>query len=288
MASHVADFETSQSHSAPSHPQPGPQPQSQPQQHPYPSHMMHVMSGQPHYAAHPYPAQNQGNQYVKTEPMDSRYVLNGPPPITSYAMPPLPGPQLNGARPAIGQPTTHTFSAGPTANGRPAGNARQFAGATPSVAVANANVKPQPPPQRIPQVDGAFSSGSESSSPPPSTSQAPPLSSQASMQSISASAEEEAINSDLDDSSTEGEDEAEESAAGETDIVFCTYDKVCFPCLEYLVTSVHDAVQVARVKNKWKCILKDGMIHINGRDYLFAKCTGYGSHLALPYSTLSC
>ena len=34
-------------------------------------------------------------------------------------------------------------------------------------------------------------------------------------------------------------------------------------------------VQVARVKNKWKCILKDGMIHVNGKDYLFAKCTGY-------------
>jgi Transcription factor IIA, alpha/beta subunit len=33
--------------------------------------------------------------------------------------------------------------------------------------------------------------------------------------------------------------------------------------------------KVARVKNKWKCILKDGMIHINGKDYLFAKCTGY-------------
>lgn len=29
------------------------------------------------------------------------------------------------------------------------------------------------------------------------------------------------------------------------------------------------------MKNKWKCVLKDGMIHINGKDYLFAKCTGY-------------
>ena len=29
------------------------------------------------------------------------------------------------------------------------------------------------------------------------------------------------------------------------------------------------------MKNKWKCVLKDGMIHVNGRDYLFAKCTGY-------------
>jgi transcription initiation factor TFIIA large subunit len=66
----------------------------------------------------------------------------------------------------------------------------------------------------------------------------------------------EAINSDLDDSDTEGEEDAEEGTVGETDIVFCTYDKV------------------ARVKNKWKCTLKDGMIHINGRDYLFAKCTG--------------
>jgi len=66
----------------------------------------------------------------------------------------------------------------------------------------------------------------------------------------------EAINSDLDDSDTEGEEDAEEGGAGESDIVFCTYDKV------------------ARVKNKWKCILKDGMIHINGKDYLFAKCTG--------------
>lgn len=33
--------------------------------------------------------------------------------------------------------------------------------------------------------------------------------------------------------------------------------------------------QVARVKNKWKCVLKDGMIHVNGKDYLFAKCTWY-------------
>ncbi len=34
-------------------------------------------------------------------------------------------------------------------------------------------------------------------------------------------------------------------------------------------------MQVARVKNKWKCVLKDGMIHVNNKDYLFAKCTWY-------------
>lgn len=49
------------------------------------------------------------------------------------------------------------------------------------------------------------------------------------------------------------------------------------------------SVQVARVKNKWKCILKDGMIHVNGKDYLFQKCTGcvmFGApeswHLNIP------
>lgn len=33
--------------------------------------------------------------------------------------------------------------------------------------------------------------------------------------------------------------------------------------------------QVQRVKNKWKTVFKDGMIHLNGKDYLFAKCNGY-------------
>jgi hypothetical protein len=37
---------------------------------------------------------------------------------------------------------------------------------------------------------------------------------------------------------------------------------------------INIALKVARVKTKWKCTLKDGMIHINGKDYLFAKCAG--------------
>jgi hypothetical protein len=28
------------------------------------------------------------------------------------------------------------------------------------------------------------------------------------------------------------------------------------------------------MKNKWKCILKEGMIHTGGRNYLFQPCTG--------------
>jgi len=73
--------------------------------------------------------------------------------------------------------------------------------------------------------------------------------------SAAAPADSEAINSDLDDSDTEDED-LEDGGGANTDIVFCTYDKV------------------ARVKSKWKCILKDGMIHANGKDYLFSRCTG--------------
>ncbi|KZV94835.1 TFIIA-domain-containing protein, partial [Exidia glandulosa HHB12029] len=65
----------------------------------------------------------------------------------------------------------------------------------------------------------------------------------------------DAINSDLDDSDSEQEDGVDQEGTVK-DIVFCTYDKV------------------ARVKNKWKCVLKDGMIHVNGKDYLFSKCTG--------------
>ncbi|KAL7420495.1 transcription factor IIA subunit alpha [Cryptotrichosporon argae] len=66
------------------------------------------------------------------------------------------------------------------------------------------------------------------------------------------------IDSDLDDSDDElaDDDDADGDGDGEVDIVFCVYDKV------------------QRVKNKWKTVFKDGMIHVNGRDYLFAKCTG--------------
>ncbi|ORX37168.1 transcription factor IIA, alpha/beta subunit-domain-containing protein [Kockovaella imperatae] len=68
---------------------------------------------------------------------------------------------------------------------------------------------------------------------------------------------DEVIDSDLDDSDDELKDGDEDGEDGaEVDIVFCVYDKV------------------QRVKNKWKTTFKDGMIHINGRDYLFAKCSG--------------
>ncbi|KAK9357409.1 transcription factor IIA, alpha/beta subunit-domain-containing protein [Lipomyces starkeyi] len=64
----------------------------------------------------------------------------------------------------------------------------------------------------------------------------------------------DAINSDLDDPEEEysQEDEVEGSGA----IMLCLYDRV------------------NRMKNKWKCELRDGIIHANGKDYLFGKANG--------------
>ncbi|KAI8324257.1 TFIIA-domain-containing protein [Martensiomyces pterosporus] len=65
---------------------------------------------------------------------------------------------------------------------------------------------------------------------------------------------EDAINSDLDDS--DEEDDYEGGGEETEHIVLCQYDKV------------------TRSKNKWKCVLRDGIMLINGRDYLFQKATG--------------
>lgn len=63
----------------------------------------------------------------------------------------------------------------------------------------------------------------------------------------------DAINSDLDDPDEMGEENNEE----ETDqVMLCTYDKV------------------ARVKNKWKCTLKDGILRVDGNEYVFHKGQG--------------
>ncbi|KAJ7698822.1 transcription factor IIA alpha/beta subunit [Mycena olivaceomarginata] len=65
----------------------------------------------------------------------------------------------------------------------------------------------------------------------------------------------EAITSDLDDLETDEED-AEDGVGGSFNTAFCNYDKV------------------SRKKTKWKCVLNNGVIHANGKDYLFSKCTG--------------
>ncbi|KAG0313226.1 transcription factor IIA subunit alpha [Dissophora globulifera] len=57
------------------------------------------------------------------------------------------------------------------------------------------------------------------------------------------------LGSDLDDSDGDMDDESD-------NVVLCQYDKV------------------SRTKSKWKCVLKDGIMLINGRDYLFHKANG--------------
>ncbi|GAB7341694.1 hypothetical protein MBLNU457_g0035t2 [Dothideomycetes sp. NU457] len=66
--------------------------------------------------------------------------------------------------------------------------------------------------------------------------------------------DEDAINSDLDDDEDDVANADEED--DDIDSMLCTYDKV------------------QRVKNKWKCTLKDGVLSANGKEYLFHKATG--------------
>ena len=72
-----------------------------------------------------------------------------------------------------------------------------------------------------------------------------------------ADAASDEINSDLDDS----EDEAD--AADVSDVELGSGD---------LVIALYDKVQ--RVKNKWRIVLKDGIMSVDGRDCLFHRCNG--------------
>ncbi|KAK4193434.1 transcription initiation factor IIA large subunit [Podospora australis] len=66
--------------------------------------------------------------------------------------------------------------------------------------------------------------------------------------------DDDAINSDLDDPNDDKDDDDDEDDGGH--MMLCMYDKV------------------QRVKNKWKCTLKDGVLTVNGREYVFHKATG--------------
>lgn len=66
----------------------------------------------------------------------------------------------------------------------------------------------------------------------------------------------EDITSDLDDSDEEEGPHEQPGSDPSADVTYCTYDKV------------------TRVKTKWKVVFRDGMVHANGKDYLFGRCTG--------------
>lgn len=102
--------------------------------------------------------------------------------------------------------------------------------------------------------------------------------------------DEDAINSDLDDDD-EAEEEENADGAETRDFVCALYEKVRLsrpvgrgrPARQiYSDAASAAAEQVQRTKNKWKVTLKDGLISINGREYLFSKCAGYVSPLFLP------
>ncbi|KAK6338904.1 transcription factor IIA subunit alpha [Orbilia brochopaga] len=67
--------------------------------------------------------------------------------------------------------------------------------------------------------------------------------------------DEDAINSDLDDSDEEQPDD-DDDGEGIPQIMLCMYDKV------------------QRTKNKWKCVLRHGVLTVNGKEYVFQKATG--------------
>jgi transcription initiation factor TFIIA large subunit len=215
IASHVAEFEAPPA-------QPTPQ---------YPPHPMHVMpqhySPNHHFVPQPPTVAN----LIKKEPVDSRSILSG------QYMSPMASSQIPMLRPPPN--SLLTFPAGPSrppvpvATPAPAAHppsASQPAKApqpSPSQPQSQAQSQSQPQTARIPQVDGPSSSSSDSSSPPPQ--QYAPHSSHPSLpqptQSSAAGADDEAINSDLDDSDSEGEEDPDDGP-GVSDIVFCTYDKV--------------------------------------------------------------
>jgi transcription initiation factor TFIIA large subunit len=68
--------------------------------------------------------------------------------------------------------------------------------------------------------------------------------------------DENAINSDLDDSDDEGANAMGDDDDDMGDSILCTYDKV------------------QRVKNKWKCTLKDGVMSVGGKEWVFHKGMG--------------
>ncbi|CZT03939.1 related to transcription factor TFIIA-L [Rhynchosporium graminicola] len=67
--------------------------------------------------------------------------------------------------------------------------------------------------------------------------------------------DEDAINSDLDDPD-DGLNDEEDDDENMGHIMLCMYDKV------------------QRVKNKWKCVMKDGVLTVNGKEYVFHKASG--------------
>jgi transcription initiation factor TFIIA large subunit len=222
--------------------------------------------------------------YIKTEPVERPYVPMGAaplPPNIPYTLPPINAiaPNHSNGRPGQSVLVLPKGAPPPTTqisqqNGSPlkyaggggsGGRIPQLDGPSylPSITELPAVS------MKIPQLDGPSSSGSGSDTSSPKT-----KAQGASGGGPTRGGGDEEINSDLDDSDSDGDGEDVTTSGGaDQDIVFCTYDKVR-PVITFTNAFAKASLQVARVKNKWKCVLKDGMIHVGGKDYLFAKCNG--------------
>lgn len=84
-------------------------------------------------------------------------------------------------------------------------------------------------------------------------------------------AEEEPLNSEDD---VTDEDSAE---VFDTDnVIVCQYDKVSSPNLivKLKIDNILFFKQITRSRNKWKFYLKDGIMNMRGKDYVFQKSNG--------------
>lgn len=72
--------------------------------------------------------------------------------------------------------------------------------------------------------------------------------------------DDDLINSELDDDDddddNDDDDGNEEAGTMDENVVLCQYEKV------------------SRTRNKWRCIFKSGLIHVNGVDYAFSRANG--------------
>ncbi|EED79918.1 predicted protein [Postia placenta Mad-698-R] len=203
LSSHVADFESLDRPSTTSHPQHPPYPPHPIHAHPpHPIHQAHYQAHNPYATPHPVqvPPPPPGPQ-IKAEPVDSRFILSGQM-QPHYGMPPLAGPQIPTAR----APNGMAYPGHPPNMGsRPQSNA-------PAPPAPTARYPPSQ--QRIPQVDGPSSSSSDSPSPPPSQGYAPRSTHPSLPQPVQHAAasvdDEEAINSELDDSDSDNDGDREE------------------------------------------------------------------------------
>ena len=246
IASHVAEFDsTTQAAPVASH-----------QAHPaYPPHPMHA---HPHAAGvpSPYPTAYHAphvppppaGPQVKSEPVDTRYMLSTGMAASPYAVAPLQGPQLAGPRVPNGTPYAAHPPPPPTARYPPTVQHQQ----PPQARIPQVDGPSSLP--RIPQLDGPSSSSSESGSPEPGSQAYAPRALHPSLpqpsQSTSQADNDEAINSDLDDSDSDNEEVNEMGSSAEQDIVFCTYDKVGIASSRWCADLYADDAYLPRIRSR--------------------------------------